>query len=125
MSSNLVPTEKTRKQVDCLFLKFSAFYGQVWRSQFKNEDYLAFVKNEWCESLKAFEERHIQAAILSCRDGNEFPPNLVQFIKCCKEAKSREWTPKPKEITKTNLIIVKKHLTQIKEILNMSNKGEI
>lgn len=50
-SSTLAPTEEGRKRIDRLFLRFAAMYGQVWRSQFKSDEFLVFVKGEWQQGL--------------------------------------------------------------------------
>ena len=39
------------KRIDLLFSKFAAFYGHIWRSQFKDEVFFKFAKKEWVDAL--------------------------------------------------------------------------
>ena len=68
-----------------MFSKFAAWYGHVWRSQFKDESFFNFAKKEWQEGLNRFDDRILEQAVLNCRDACEFPPTLPQIIKCCRE----------------------------------------
>lgn len=68
-----------------MFLKFAAFYGYVWRNQFKSEDFLAFGKKEWLAGLKPFEDEILNKMTLHCRDHLEFPPTLPQLINLCRK----------------------------------------
>src|SRR5476651_1338270 len=72
--SNSQPTEPNRKRIDRLFLSFTAFYGQLWRSQFKSDEFLNFMKNEWFQALQEVEDKNIEEAIINCRDKKQFPP---------------------------------------------------
>ncbi|TIE36073.1 Vir protein, partial [Legionella pneumophila] len=57
MSSSSKDTFKAERRIDLLFSKFAAFYGHVWRSQFKDEVFLKFAKKEWQEALSDFTVR--------------------------------------------------------------------
>ena len=89
MSSSLNNTEKADKRIDLLFSKFSAFYGHVWRSQFKDEVYLKFAKKEWQEALNDFSDVVFNRAIVQCRDFYELPPTLPQLLQCCRQIKKQ------------------------------------
>ena len=87
----LVSLKQNAKRIDNLFLKFSAFYGHSWRSLFQSDDFLNFVKCEWKEALACFDDAVFIEAISCCRDFFEnYAPTLPQFIKVCKELRSRK-----------------------------------
>ena len=90
-------TERHRKCIDRLFLTFSAYYGQVWRSQFKSDEFLTFAKNTWVEALMAFEEKHIEEATKLCRNKKDFPPTIPQFVDMCNLFKNKNNGLEPKE----------------------------
>lgn len=73
-----------------LFSKFAAFYGHVWRSQFKDEAFLNFAKREWQQALEQFSNAVLDKAILHCRDNYELPPTLAQVSQYCKGLKKRD-----------------------------------
>ena len=68
-----------------MFSKFAAWYGHVWRSQFKDENFFNFAKKEWQEGLQNFSDQILDQALINCRNFFEFPPTLPQIIKCCRE----------------------------------------
>lgn len=72
-----------------MFSRFAAFYGHVWRSQFKHEDFLEFAKKEWLEALSHFDNDILLKAIVSCRESLEMPPTLPQMIELCRKIKKR------------------------------------
>lgn len=90
MSSHSSDTNKEQKRVDLLFSKFAAFYGHIWRSQFKDEQFLKFAKKEWLEGLTGFTDAVVHEAIIGCRDHYEMPPSLPQMIAYCKQIKKRK-----------------------------------
>ncbi|HAU1408744.1 TPA: Vir protein [Legionella pneumophila] len=90
MLSNCKDTFKAEKRIDLLFSKFAAFYGHVWRSQFKEEVFLRFAKKEWQEALGEFTDAVITKAILNCRDFYELPPTLPQMLQFCRQIRKRE-----------------------------------
>ena len=119
-SSNLIPTEELRKRIDRLFLRFAAMYGQVWRSQFKSDEYLVFVKGEWQEGLLGYADNILDLAIEWCRKNKELPPTLPQFIDFCKNCSKRGSFFVPDESpTNNNPEVAKTHLLRMKQILNM------
>lgn len=117
MSSNSQATEAARKRIDRLFLIFSAFYGQLWRSQFKSDEFLAFMKNEWVLALHDIEEQYMSDAVNQCRQGKEFPPTLPQFIDLCRHAKKRHAFRKKAEYPKGNPDVAHQHLARMKALL--------
>ncbi|HBD9275127.1 TPA: Vir protein [Legionella pneumophila] len=119
-SSTLAPTEEGRKRIDRLFLRFAAMYGQVWRSQFKSDEFLVFVKGEWQQGLLAYADHVLELAIDLCRKNKELPPTLPQFIDFCKNCSKRSSFFVPDEDPKNNNPeVAKTHLLKMKHILNM------
>lgn len=80
---------KADKRIDLLFARFAAIYGHIWRSQFKDEDFLGFAKKEWQDVLGRYSDAVLTKAILVCREFYELPPTLPQMLKCCKDAKKQ------------------------------------
>lgn len=119
MLSASPPTETNSKRIDRLFLKFSVFYGQVWRSQFKNEEFLAFAKKEWARVLVGVSDAHFEQAIKNYCAEKEYPPSLTQFMDFCKTLQKREelLTKRPKIESVSKPEIALYHLKQIKQLL--------
>jgi hypothetical protein len=90
MSSPSCDTNRESKRIDLLFSKFAAFYGHIWRSQFKDEAFLKFAKKEWQEGLSVFADAVLNEAILGCREQYEMPPTLPQMIYYCKQIRKRK-----------------------------------
>lgn len=90
MSSQSCDTNKEQKRIDLLFAKFAAFYGHIWRSQFKDEVFMKFAKKEWLEGLSEFADEILSEAILGCREQYEMPPTLPQMIYYCRQIKKRK-----------------------------------
>jgi hypothetical protein len=90
MSSPSSDANREQKRIDLLFSKFAAFYGHIWRSQFKDEVFLKFAKKEWHEGLKGFDDDVLREAIIGCREQYEMPPTLPQMIYYCKQIKKRK-----------------------------------
>lgn len=118
MSSSFQNTYKADRIIDLLFSKFAAFYGHVWRSQFKDENFLKFAKKEWQEALKDFNEAVITKAILSCLEFYEMPPTLPQMRQSCRQIKNSHFVNVvTEEYVPANPAIVLSCLQQCKEIL--------
>jgi hypothetical protein len=108
------------KLIETLFSKFAAYYGHLWRSQFKNEGFLEFAKKEWQEGLSGFSETILNKAIIQCREFYELPPSLPQLIACCREIKKRnhfyvvekDHVPAKQEIVAAQLMKCKEILTR-------------
>ncbi|HHG8525200.1 TPA: Vir protein [Legionella pneumophila] len=119
-SSTLAPTEEGRKRIDRLFLRFAAMYGQVWRSQFKSDQFLVFVKGEWQQGLFTYADNILDMAIDLCRKNKELPPTLPQFIDFCKNCSKRSSFFVPDAAPKNNNPeVAKTQLLKMKHILNM------
>lgn len=115
-----MPIEESRKRIDRLFLRFAAMYGPVWRSQFKSDEFLAFVKGEWQQGLSGYEDKALELAIEFCRKTKELPPTLPQFIEFCKNCCKRSTFFVREELPKShNPEVAKTHLLKIKQLLNM------
>ncbi|HAT2150923.1 TPA: Vir protein [Legionella pneumophila] len=106
------------KLIETLFSKFAAFYGHIWRSQFKSEGFLEYAKKEWQDGLNRFSENTINKAIIQCRDFYELPPSLPQMIACCREIKKRTqfYVVKKNHVPAKQEVVVT-HLNKCKEIL--------
>lgn len=117
MLSNSQATEAGRKRIDRLFLSFSAFYGQLWRSQFKSDEFLMFMKNEWFQALQDIEDKHMNEAVNQCRQSKEYPPTLPQFIDLCRHAKKRRVFRKIEDHKKRSQEVAHQHLAKIKAML--------
>src|SRR3990167_277191 len=85
MSSNSSVVNNISKNIELLFSKFAAWYGHIWRSQFKDEGFIGFAKKEWQDGLSEFSDVVLNKAILNCREFYEFPPTLPQMIQCCRQ----------------------------------------
>lgn len=117
-SSSSANSKKVAERIEKLFTKFAAFYGHVWRSQFKSEGFLEFAKKEWQEGLKSFSDEMLIKAIQHCRDFQEMPPTLPQLIGICRDMRKRQdffrKTEKPVSATKS---VMTRHISKCKEIL--------
>ena len=110
-SSNSNDTKSESKRIDVLFSKFAAFYGHIWRSQFKDEGFLGFSKKEWADALSGFNDDVLTKAILNCRDFYELPPTLPQLIGCCRQinrqstfyVKQSGYVPASQEVVEFNV----------------------
>lgn len=110
--------DKVEKRIDLLFSKFAAFYGHVWRSQFKDERFLVFAKKEWQTALSAFNDAVVTKAILDCRNFYELPPTLPQMIQCCQQIKNQTFVDVVKQAyVPANQTIVQSCLQQCWEFL--------
>lgn len=89
MSSSSNDIYKVEKRIDLLFSKFAAFYGHIWRSQFKDEAFFKLAKKEWQEALSEFTDAVLTKAILGCREFYELPPTLPQMIQRCRQIKKQ------------------------------------
>ncbi|HFL2715766.1 TPA: Vir protein [Legionella pneumophila] len=120
MTRNSKSCGKSIEQTNKVFLKFSTFYGHIWRSQFKNEAYTDFARDEWSKALGDFDEKLIDQAIEECLRNREMPPALAQFVDCCKQLSSKKKQFFKREAsTPCNPMVANQHLKKIKTILNM------
>ena len=121
MSSHSRDTNKDTKRIDILFSRFAAFYGHVWRSQFKDEGFLGFAKKEWAAALSQFTDATLIKTILHCREAYEMPPTLPQVIHCCRQLKKRNaFYVVKKDHVPVAPEVVMSHLKQCKEFLTKS-----
>ncbi len=118
MSSSSNNTCKADRRIDLLFSKFAAFYGHVWRSQFKDEVFLKFAKKEWKEALSEFSDVVLTSAIVNCRGFYELPPTLPQMLQACRQIKKQSSSQIMKEhYVPPNSQLVESCLQRCKEIL--------
>lgn len=89
-SSHSSGAKPASRRIDLLFSKFAAFYGHIWRSQFKDEGFLGFAKKEWQEALSEFPDAVLTQAILGCREFYEMPPTLPQMVMSCRQIKKQQ-----------------------------------
>ena len=117
-SSNSSDANHQSKRMDLMFSRFAAFYGHVWRSQFKNEGFLEFAKKEWAEPLSQFSDEVLNKAIITCRDYCEMPPTLAQVINHCRQIKKRnEFYQFDPDFVPAKAEVVLSNLQQCKDIL--------
>lgn len=76
-------TKSVSKRIELLFSRFAVFYGHLWRSQFKSDDFLQFAKKEWETALKQFSDEVLNRAIIETRNYSDMPPTLPKFRKNC------------------------------------------
>jgi hypothetical protein len=107
------------EQVNKIFLKFSIFYGHIWRSQYKNEFYSNFARDEWSQALHEFNEKIIDEAINKCLENREMPPTLSQFIELCKRLNRNNCFYKGEPYQGCDPEVAKTELKKIKKTLNM------
>lgn len=101
-----------------MFTRFAAFYGHVWRSQFKDENFFGFAKKEWQEGLMSFSDEVLNKAIVHCRETCEMPPTLPQVIILCRKIKKRnEFYVANTDHKPATAAVVNLHLNRCKEIL--------
>lgn len=108
------------KVIDALFIRFTTIYGHAWSSLHKEGEFIGKFKREWAEALCGFDTHIIKEALLYCRTRYRLPPNIPEFIECCKLFENRrpskifQRESKPRDID-----AAKQHLQKIKQILNM------
>ncbi len=117
-SSSSSDVNNQSKRIDVMFSRFAAFYGHVWRSQFKHEGFLEFAKKEWHEGLSQFGDDVLNKAIITCRDFCEMPPTLPQVINHCRQIKKRnEFYVACNDSAVAKPEVVTRYLKQCKEML--------
>lgn len=105
-SSSLSEPHNASRRIELMFSKFAAFYGHIWRSQFKDEGFFSFAKKEWQVALDEFSDEILTKAILNCREFYELPPTLPQMVMCCRQIKKqnsffveeKDYVPVSKEV---------------------------
>jgi hypothetical protein len=117
MSSPSSDSAREHKRIDLLFSKFAAFYGHIWRSQFKDEAFLKFAKKEWHEGLSVFSDAVLSEAIVGCRDQYEMPPTLPQMIYYCKQIRKRKEFRIREEDTRAQESVVALNVKRCLELL--------
>ena len=123
-SSNFNDVNNQSKRLDLMFSRFAAFYGHVWRSQFKNEGFLEFAKKEWSEGLSQFSDAVVNTAVVNCRDFYEMPPTLPQVIQVCRQIRKRnEFYVASKPSMPATPEVVELHLKRCNEMLS-NQQGE-
>jgi hypothetical protein len=82
--------QSTAQEVNLLFCRITAIYGQSWLQNFPTQEVLDLAKIEWIKQLQNFTaldiERALQAIIES---GEKYPPNLPVFVKRLNENKEQ------------------------------------
>lgn len=117
--------EKQNKRIDQLFLRLTAIYGHLWRSLYKNDEFLAYTKREWRSGLEKFDGVVIGKALLYCRQHESYPPSLPLFIELCSSNMRRNNYFKREKKLKGDRSIAHQYLKQMRHILNMKlHQGE-
>ncbi|MCW8452973.1 Vir protein [Fluoribacter dumoffii] len=117
MSSPSCDSTREHKRIDLLFSKFAAFYGHIWRSQFKDEGFLKFAKKEWHEGLSVFSDAVFSEAIIGCREQYEMPPTLPQMIYYCKQIRKRKEFRIREEVNRAQESVVALNVKRCLELL--------
>ena len=113
-------SEKLRKRVDQLFLRFAAIYGHMWKSLYKSDEFLAYTKQEWMDSLEKFDSNILDKALLHCKEKESYPPSLPLFVEICKSCVRRHDNIDKQEAPhKCDPAIARMHLDQLRAMLNM------
>jgi len=76
-----------------LFVRLTAIYGQLWLGKHPNEVLITTAKREWTEALAKFDNQAIKEALIEYRAKHRFPPNLPEFVACCREKLARKQVP--------------------------------
>jgi len=101
-----------------MFSRFAAFYGHIWRSQFKNEGFLEFAKKEWQEGLSQFSDEVVNTTVVNCRDFYEMPPTLPQVINSCRQIRKRnDFYVAGRQFTRAKPEVVTSNVKQCNEML--------
>ena len=107
-------------RVNKVFLKFSIFYGHIWRSQFKNEHFFNLARNGWQEALEGVDAPVLDEAIEECLKQRDMPPTLSQFMDCCKQLSNKNaGFYIPAAVEKANPTVAEANLRKMKLMLNM------
>ena len=105
-----------------MFSRFAAFYGHVWRSQFKNDGFLDFSKKERSDRLASFSDEILNQVILHCREFCAMPPTLPQVIGLCKQINKRhEFYKADPNYVPANSAVVTLNLAKCRNILIKGN----
>ena len=120
-SSTSTESEKLRKRIDQLFLRFAAVYGHMWRSLYKSDEFLAYTKQEWIGSLEKFDSTILNQALVHCKEKEPYPPSLPLFVEICKSfTRSPDgFAEKKGESQKADPAIARMHLDKMRALLNM------
>lgn len=111
-------TASNKKRIENLFTRFAVFYGNLWRSQFKNDGFLEFAKKEWLDSLSPFDDDVLNQAILDCKRQCDMPPTLSQMISLCRDIKKRNaFYVTPKAFKPASKEVVEENIRQCKAYL--------
>ncbi len=103
----------------------AAIYGHVWKSLFREAEFLMLAKEEWGETLAGFEAETIVKAVQLCRNRFEMPPTLPQFVRLCRQCR-------PPKLSRPVIIpsrriqdirIAEKHIQEWFRILNIKRKA--
>ena len=120
-SSISTNAEKHSKRIDRLFLRFAAMYGHVWKSLYKNDEFLAFTKQEWRNALTRFDDDVIEKVLTHSQNHWEYPPTLPQFIECCKAHGNNVFIMHPHTPSRY-FEVAHAALNKIRTILNMKSR---
>lgn len=115
MSSTCNVSDEHKKQIENLFTSFAAFYGHIWRSQFKSEGFLDFAKKEWVKALKVFSREILNEAVIECRSNCEMPPTLPQMVGLCRGIKKRkDFFVRDTEVSRAKQEVVTSNLREMR-----------
>ena len=119
----------TKKQSDAdkiathLWGEMLKFYGRQWETSYGHVDGKAYIA--WRDALMTLKPEQIRRGLDAVIDeGNEYPPNLIKFLRLCRTppyttmSPSRAALPPPNVHRDPKTISAKeKHLAAVKELL--------
>lgn len=69
--------------INMLFVRFEAIWANKFTSGFTSENMILMAKREWALSLKDMNEAQLNRGLSNCKETNEWPPSIAEFIKAC------------------------------------------
>lgn len=77
---------RMKRVINQLFLRMSSIYGNKWTSGFGSKEIENFAKREWYEALTSanLSPDQIREGLDKCRDTQEWPPTISEFISIAK-----------------------------------------
>jgi hypothetical protein len=85
-STEQTELSEIRKWFPRFWRKMLSLYGRPWESSYGQVDGSGYI--EWMQSLGSMTERQVGNGLISLmEEGNEFPPNLIKFLKLCQTSR--------------------------------------
>lgn len=77
---------RMKRVINQLFLRMSSIYGNKWTKGFASKEIENFAKREWYDALTSnnLSPDQIREGLDKCRDKQEWPPTISEFIQIAK-----------------------------------------